>query len=133
LKELRQRFTKSLVGLLHSLYPFRGDNYPEGLTDEQLLHFNQVKSALVRLLELHHIKPSLIDIAYDGTDMPLPFPDAHWDLVTIWSLVDNTLPAPIILRDGTTIDYTAIILRDPTARQRWAKRLDYARKGFRFR
>jgi hypothetical protein len=119
------------VGLLVSLYPL--DPTQETLSSVQLTYFNQLLNALIARLQLDAIDPSLIGLKFDGTTLPLPFPDLHWELAACWLLVDGTIPTSITLKDGSTLEYHAVLLRDPVLLQHWKKKLDYARTGFRLR
>jgi hypothetical protein len=89
--------------------------------------------ALQARLKLEGINTELLELRFDGTSQPFPFPDLHWELATCWMLVDGTLPSPIPISDGTIIDYQQTLLRDPMTLHRWRKKLEYARTGFRFR
>lgn len=131
LEQLRRSFQQGATGLLTSLYPVTVP--AETLSTDQLGHFNRMLAALLARLKLEGINHELLDLRYDGQDQPLPFPDLHWEIATCWMLVDGTLPQPILLNDGSSIDYSQTLLKDPTTTQRWRRKLEYARTGFRYR
>lgn len=134
LQQLRALFTKGATGLLVSLYPMESEGHAETLNQEQQKHFNRMLTALVNRLSIEGIQSTLLDLGpFDGIIHPHPFPDLHWDIATCWMLIDGTLPSIITLNDGSTIEYSQTIMRDPSCIQRWRKKLDYARTGFRAR
>jgi hypothetical protein len=118
-----------------SLYPLTSSSPAETLSPDQLISFNLMLDALDQRLKMDGIQPSLLDLGpFDGVEhRPLPFPDLHWELATCWMLVDGTLPPPILLSDSTLIDYSQSLLRDPTSLERWRRKIEYSRTGFRFR
>lgn len=107
--------------------------HSETLTPSQLEHFNSALSILKQRLELENIRHQLLDLDFNGSSMPLPFPDLHWEIVAAWMMVDRTLPPPIPLSDGTTLDYTFSILKDQQIITRWKEKIRYARTGFKYK
>jgi hypothetical protein len=131
LQHLRNAFQKAIAELLQSLYPLT--QHQETLTAAQLIPFNKALAALHQRLRLANINPTLLELQYDGKSNPLPFPDLHWELATLWMIIDGTIPAPIPLHDGTSINYATTLLHDPTTIHRWKERVRYASTGFKYK
>lgn len=125
-------FNDAISGLLVSLYPIT-DSTIETLSPTQTQWFNKALSTLVSRIKEDGIDQALLDLEFNGIDQPLPFPEAHWELVACWMVIDGTIPPSITLKNGDTLDYQYILLKDQPTLARWNKKVGYARTGFRAR
>jgi len=127
---LKRAYHENLSLLIPLLYPIRGHLiYSETLNPAEEAPFRNMVGITRVMLELFNIEPDVIGLKYDGDKEPLPYPEAHFDISTIWFVIHKEWPSSCLDGAKHSFSYATLLERDTTLVPYWTRRVEYANRG----